>query len=63
MLDALLAGAPSSTSSSTTDTYAALPLKRKGEAEEVARTIAFLLSDDSSFTTGTVLSVDGGAAA
>jgi enoyl-[acyl-carrier-protein] reductase (NADH) len=63
MLHALLAGAPSSTSSNTTNTYAALPLERKGEAGEVAKTIAFLLSDNSSFTTGTVISVDSGAAA
>lgn len=36
-------------------------LKRYGKPEEVARTIVFLLSDASSFITGTSIIVDGGA--
>ncbi len=36
------------------------PLGRIGTAEEVARTIAFLTSDESSFFTGQVLSPNGG---
>ena len=36
------------------------PLARIGTVEEVANTIAFLLSSDSSFTTGAVYTVDGG---
>lgn len=36
------------------------PVGRIGEAEEVARAIAFLASAESSFTTGSVLFVDGG---
>jgi NAD(P)-dependent dehydrogenase (short-subunit alcohol dehydrogenase family) len=35
-------------------------LRRMGEAIEVARPTLFLLSDDASFITGTVLMVDGG---
>lgn len=35
-------------------------LKRYGKPEEVARTTAFLLSDASSFITGTTIVVDGG---
>jgi NAD(P)-dependent dehydrogenase (short-subunit alcohol dehydrogenase family) len=37
-----------------------VPLKRLGTVEEVVKTVAFLLSDDSSYTTGTNLVVDGG---
>jgi 2-keto-3-deoxy-L-fuconate dehydrogenase len=35
-------------------------MKRFGEAEEVARAALYLASDESSFTTGVVLPVDGG---
>jgi NAD(P)-dependent dehydrogenase (short-subunit alcohol dehydrogenase family) len=37
-----------------------VPMKRLGSIEEVMHSVAFLLSDDSSYTTGTNLVVDGG---
>ena len=36
------------------------PLKRIGQAADIAKTAAFLISDDSSWITGQVLGVDGG---
>jgi 3-oxoacyl-[acyl-carrier protein] reductase len=38
----------------------ATPLGRLGTIEDVARAVAFLVSEDASFITGQVLSVDGG---
>ncbi|KAL1285054.1 putative oxidoreductase -like protein [Trichinella pseudospiralis] len=38
------------------------PVGRVGDVEEVARTIAFLASDEASFITGELLKVDGGRA-
>jgi NAD(P)-dependent dehydrogenase (short-subunit alcohol dehydrogenase family) len=38
----------------------AIPLHRIAEADEIAATIAFLLSSDSSYMTGSIVAVDGG---
>lgn len=40
-----------------------LPLARKGEVHEAAKVFAFLLSDDASYVTGSVYTVDGGMTA
>jgi len=37
-----------------------IPLKRIGQAEEVANLVAFLVSEDSSYITGQVINIDGG---
>lgn len=39
-----------------------LPIPRPGRAEEVARAILWLLSDEASYTTGTTIAVTGGRA-
>lgn len=39
------------------------PLKRVGEADDIAQSVLFLLSDNSSWMTGQVIGVDGGLSA
>ncbi|WP_436777447.1 glucose 1-dehydrogenase [Yinghuangia sp. YIM S09857] len=45
---------------SSADIYAALPLGRVGQPEEVAKLALFLTSDDSSYSTGAEFLIDGG---
>ena len=37
-----------------------IPMKRMGKPEDIAKCVAFLASDDSSYITGQVITVDGG---
>ena len=41
-------------------TINAIPIRRIGQPEEVAKVVSFLCSDDASYITGQVLGVDGG---
>ncbi len=45
------------------DLLAQVPARRAGTPEEVAACVRFLVSDEASYVTGAVLSVDGGLAA
>jgi 3-oxoacyl-[acyl-carrier protein] reductase len=47
----------------STDLLAAVPARRAGTPEEVAACVRFLASEEASYVTGAVLSVDGGLAA
>ena len=44
------------------ETMAAMPFGRAGRVEEVAALAAFLASDLSGYTSGTIVTVDGGMA-
>lgn len=56
----MLAGAMPAGALDDPATWADVPLKEPCEPEDVAETIAFLLSDEASFMTATVSTLDGG---
>ena len=43
-----------------TATLASIPMQRLGDAEDVARAVAFLASEEAAYITGQVLAIDGG---
>lgn len=56
----MLAGILPTYGEAVTGASANLLIKRMGTPDEVARLIAFLLSDESTYTTGACYTVDGG---
>ena len=42
------------------ETQESIPMRRRGTVEEIAKTAAFLLSDDAGYITGQNIRVDGG---
>ena len=66
MVDRLMTDIPEDTPQQIVDTLIGIeptPMKRLGTPEETGKAIMWLLSEDSSFVTGSVLAVDGGWAA
>jgi NAD(P)-dependent dehydrogenase (short-subunit alcohol dehydrogenase family) len=59
-IDAAMEGLTERTQEQTARLVALHPIGRLGTAQDVAKAIAFLGSDDASFITGTALVVDGG---
>lgn len=48
------------TEAAKTATLASIPMQRLGAPEDIAKTVAFLASDDAAYITGQVIAVDGG---
>jgi NAD(P)-dependent dehydrogenase (short-subunit alcohol dehydrogenase family) len=63
LVTASFAGTPSQGSADDRARVAAHPLGRLGKPEDVAATVAHLVSDDAAWMTGAVLPVDGGRTA
>jgi NAD(P)-dependent dehydrogenase (short-subunit alcohol dehydrogenase family) len=59
LYEAWLAGAPDSVPAER-DVVSRIPLGRLATPEDIAAAVAYLVSDDSRYVTGTTIKVDGG---
>jgi len=63
MIDSIMDSRPGAPSAAAQARMAAIPSRRFGRPEEIAKVTAFLLSDASTFVNGACYSVDGGISA